>query len=421
MRTGSQRGCLNRTERSAEVCVALALAAILSVPNGLLGQARYDLLLKGGHMIDGRSHTSAVLDVAISGRRIAALAPNIDPASARRTLDVSGFYVTPGLVDIHEHVYSAAPGSSPDELAARADDFALRAGVTTVVDAGSAGWRTFEDFKDRVIDRARTRVLAMLNIVGNGMRGGSYEQDLADMDAKPTAAMALKHKGIVVGIKSANFRGPEWKPYEQAVEAARIAHLPVMIDYGANRDERPLYDLLTKILRPGDLYTHVYSGLHGEQDGQTGGPSRALIEGRKRGVIFDVGHGNGSFALSLAVPMMKAGFAPDSISSDLHLNAPNIPDARAADILTVMNKFLAMGMPLDSVILRATWNPAREIKHEELGNLSVGSPADVAVLRLENGNVEFTDRRGARLAGLQKLVCELTIRDGKVVYERGGL
>jgi dihydroorotase len=193
--------------------------------------------------------------------------------------------------------------------------------------------------------------------------------------------------------------------------------MPVMIDYGANRKERPLYDLLTKVLRPGDIYTHMYSGLRGEQ-AEGGGPSKAMLEGRRRGVIFDVGHGSGSFTWGLAVPMVKAGFIPDSISTDLHTSSMN---AGMKDMLNVMDKFLAMGMSVDSVIARATWNPAREIKHEELGNLSPGSPADVAVLRVEHGKFGFTDMYGARLDGTEKFVCELTIRDGKVVYDLNGL
>jgi dihydroorotase len=191
----------------------------------------------------------------------------------------------------------------------------------------------------------------------------------------------------------------------------------VMIDYGANKKERPLYDLLTRVLRPGDIYTHMYSGLRGEQEGE-GGPSKAMIEGRKRGVIFDVGHGGGSFLWNLAVPMVKAGFIPDSISTDLHTSSMN---QGMKDMLNVMDKFLALGMPLDSVVLRATWNPAKEIKHEELGNLSPGSPADVAVLRLAQGKFGFVDMNGARLDGTQKLICELTIRAGKVVYDLNGI
>lgn len=385
-----------------------------------MAQTDYDLLLKGGHVIDGKNTIDAVRDVAIKDGKVAAVAPKIDAARALKTVDVSGLYVSPGLVDIHAHVYTGTGErmSYAGDLSVYPDGFTFRVGVTTVADAGGSGWRNFEDFKDRVIDRSRTRVFAFLNIVGHGMRGNKYEQDLNDMEAKPTAEMALKHKDVVVGIKSAHFAGPEWKPYEQAVEAGKIADIPVMIDYGNRRPERPLYDLLTKVLRPGDIYTHMYSGIRGEQDPETLGPSKAMIDGRKRGVIFDVGHGGGSFLWRVAVPLMKAGFVPDSISTDLHVSSMN---AGMKDMLNVMDKFLAMGMPLNEVIIRSTWNPAREIKHEELGNLSVGAPADVAVLRLQKGKFGFVDMNGAKLDGTEKLICELTVRDGRVVYDLNGL
>src|SRR5262252_5228793 len=367
-----------RTYRGLTISALLSLFCV----DQMTGQT-YDLLLKGGHVIDGKNNINAVRDVAIADGKIAAVAANIDPSLARKTVDASGLYVTPGLVDIHAHVYTynGTRGAWANDHGVRPDGFTFRVGVTTVVEPGSSGWRTFEDFKSRIIDHSRTRVLALLNIVGYGMRGGKFENDLSDMDAKPTAEMALKYKGTIVGVKSAHFMGPEWKPFEQAVEAGRIANIPVMIDYGANRKERPLTELLTRVLRPGDIYTHMYSGLRGEQEG-SGGPSRAMMEGRKRGVIFDVGHGGGSFTWGLAVPMVKAGFIPDSISTDLHTSSMN---QGMKDVLNVMDKFLAMGMPLDSVFVRATWNPAREIKHEELGNLSPGSPADVAALRVDNG------------------------------------
>jgi dihydroorotase len=327
--------------------------------------------------------------------------------------------VTPGLVDIHTHVYTGTGerGSYAGDNSVYPDGFTFRVGVTTIADAGGAGWRNFEDFKQRIIDRSKTRVLAFINIVGNGMRGGKYEQDLADMEAKPTAEMARRFPGLIIGVKTAHFAGPEWKPVEQAVEAGTIANIPVMVDFGANKPERPLSELVTKKLRPGDIYTHVYSGLRGEQD-PSGHVNPALFEGRKRGVIFDVGHGGGSFLWRIAVPAMKEGFQPDSISTDLHIGSMN---AGMKDMLNVMDKFLAMGMPLDEVIAKSTWNPAREIKQETYGHLSVGAPADVAVLRLERGKFGFVDMNGARMDGTEKLVCELTVHDGRVVYDLNGL
>jgi dihydroorotase len=204
---------------------------------------------------------------------------------------------------------------------------------------------------------------------------------------------------------------------EQAVEAGTIANIPVMVDFGSNLPERPIGELLTKKLRPGDIYTHVHSGNRNEQD-PSGKVSAALWEGRKRGVIFDVGHGGGSFLWRIAEPAVKEGFLPDSISTDLHIGSMN---AGMKDMLNVMDKFLAMGVSLDEVILRSSWNPAREIKHEELGHLSVGALADVAVLRVEKGNYGFVDMYGARKTGTQKLTCELTLKDGKVVYDLNGL
>ena len=399
----------------------IVLAAVSFLAPDLALAQEFDLLLAGGHVIDARNGVSAVRDVAIKDGRIAAVESAIAPARALKTVNVAGLYVVPGLIDLHAHVYRptvALGGFRADNNALYPDGFSFRNGVTTFVDPGGAGWRNFEDLKDRVIDRSKTRVLAFINIVGRGSAGGKYEQDLSDMDVKSTADMALKHKGLIVGVKSAHYSGPEWDPFVRAVEAATIANIPVMIDFGSNRPERPLADLLTKVLRPGDIYSHVYSGIRGEQDPKTLAPAQALIDGRRRGVLFDVGHGGGSFRWRVAVPMMKAGFQPDTISTDLHVQSMN---AGLKDILDLMSKFLAMGMPLEDVIAANTWNAARAIRQEHLGNFTVGSAADVAVLRLENGSFGFVDMHGARLSGTRRLRAELTVRDGKVVYDLNGL
>jgi dihydroorotase len=382
-------------------------------------QTKYDLLLQGGHVVDAKNRISAVRDVAIKDGKIAAVAAKIDPKDALKAVDVKGLYVSPGLIDIHVHFYTGTGerSSYAGDNSLPPDGFTFRAGVTTVADAGCAGWRNFEDFKQRIIDRSKTRVLAFLNIVGNGMRGGRYENDLADMEAAPAAEMAKKYPGLIVGIKTAHYAGPEWTPVEHAVEAGTAAGIPVMVDFGEDRPTRPLADLLTKKLRPGDIYTHCYSGLRHEllDDGQL---NPGMSEGRKRGVIFDVGHGGGSFAWRIAVPAIKQGFLPDSISTDLHTGSMN---SGMKDMLNLMSKFLALGMTVDDVIARSTWNPAKEIHHEELGNLSVGSPADVTVLRVENGKFGFTDMYSARMDGRQRFVAELTVRDGKVVYDLNGI
>jgi dihydroorotase len=399
--------------------IVLASGLIVSVPGSSpVAQTQYDLLLRGGHVIDPRNDINGVQDVAIANGKIAAVSARIDPASAFKTVDVAGLYVTPGLIDLHAHVYTGTGerNSYAGDNSVPPDGFTFRVGVTTVADAGCAGWRNFADFKERIIDRSRTRVLALLNIVGHGMRGGKFEQDLADMEAKPTADMARKYPGLIVGIKTAHYAGPEWAPVERSVEAGTLAGIPVMVDFGANKAERPIEELLTKKLRPGDIYTHVYSGLRNEQvDGRV---NPGLWEGRKRGVLFDVGHGGGSFLWRIAVPAVKEKFLPDTISTDLHIGSMN---AGMKDMLNVMGKFLALGLSLDDVIRRSTWNAARAIRQEQLGHLSVGALADVTVLRVEQGSFGFVDMNGARLKGTQRLMCELTLRDGKVVYDLNGL
>lgn len=384
------------------------------------GQIDYDLLLKGGRVIDGKNNLSAIRDVAIRDGKIAAVSENIPASKAHKAVDVTGLYVTPGLVDIHVHVYAGTGmrGAYSGDNSVYPDGFTFRSGVTTVVDAGSSGWRNFPDFKDRVIDRSKTRVLALLNIVGRGMGGeGHIEQDVNDMDPKATAQQVGRYRDTVVGIKSAHYNGPEWVSVERAIEAGKIADVPVMVDFGTFRPERPFEVLVTEKLRPGDIYTHAYLDRVPMLDDH-GRVRPYLFQARKRGVIFDVGHGGGSFLWRQAVPAMEQGFMPDSISTDLHTGSMN---AGMKDMLTVMSKFLNMGMPLDQVILRSTWHPAKEIKRQDLGHLSVGAPADVAVLRLDKGNFGFVDVFGARKTGTLKLACELTIRDGLVVYDLNGI
>jgi dihydroorotase len=380
---------------------------------------KYDLLLQGGHVIDPRNGIDAVRDIAIAGGKVAAVQPRLEAADAAHTIDVSGLYVTPGLVDIHTHVYAGTgeKGSYAGDNSVYPDGFTFRSGVTTVADAGSSGWRNFDDFNDRIITRSKTRVLAFLNIVGHGMRGGAFEQDLSDMQAQPAAEAVRRHRGVIVGIKTAHYAGREWTPVERAVEAGTLAGVPVMVDFGVDHAERPLAELVGRKLRPGDIYTHVFSGLRQELD-QSGHLNPGLLEGRRRGVIFDVGHGGGSFEWRVAVPAVRAGFLPDSISTDLHIGSMN---AGMKDMLNVMSKLLALDVPLSDVIRQSTWNPAREIGQDALGHLSVGAVADIAVLRVEEGRFGFVDVKGVRFPGSRRLACELTLRNGAVMYDRNGL
>jgi dihydroorotase len=394
------------------------LIGLLLIPGSLTAQT-YDLLLKGGKVIDPRNGINAPMDVAVSGNKIARVAESISPTDAKMTVDVSGFYVTPGLVDIHVHVYTGTgnKNSYTGDRSVYPDGFTFRSGVTTVVDAGSSGWTNFPDFKDRVIDISKTRVLALLNIVGKGMAGrNDIEQDTSDMDPKATAKRAKEYPDTIVGIKSAHFHGPEWTSVDRAVEAGKLADLPVMIDFGTFQEARPFQELVLDHLRPGDIYTHGYKRQVPYVDDKHK-LLPYLAQARKRGVKFDVGHGGGSFSWKNAVPAIRQGFWPDSISTDLHIGSMN---AGMKDMTNVMSKVLSQGVPLYDVIKMSTWNPAQQMKRTELGHLSEGAVADIAVLRLDHGRFGLVDAQRARLMSTKLLVCEMTIRDGAVAWDRNG-
>ena len=389
------------------LCVATTLAA----------QPTYDLLLKNGTVIDPKSNLNARRDVAISGGKIAAVEASIDAAKAKKVIDVAGLYVAPGFIDLHVHVfYGDGPSYSDGGLSVLPDAFSFRSGVTTMVDAGTAGSKNFEIFKKRIIDRSKTRVLAFVNIVGAGM-GGKVEQNLEDMDPAPLIALAKKYPQIIVGVKTAHFTGPEWTAVDNAVKAGNGANIPVMVDFGAFRVDRPHEELITKRLRPGDMYTHMYLPAVPMFD-KEGKVRQYLLDGRKRGVLFDAGHGGGSFVFRYAVPAIQQGFIPDSISTDLHASSMI---GGMKDMTNVMSKFLNMGMSLEQVIRASTWHPARQIKRTELGNLSVGMTADVAVFSVQKGKFGFTDVYGAKLEGTQMITSELTFKAGKMYWDLNGL
>ncbi len=381
-------------------------------------EPQFDLLLRGGHLIDPRNGLSAVRDVAVHEGKVAAVEEVIDPGRAFKIIECGGLFVTPGLIDLHVHVFAGTNevGSYAGDNSLYPDGHTFRSGVTTVLDAGCAGWRNFETFRETVISRSRTRVLALANIVGHGMRGGDIEQDLEDMKADPTAALAREHADVIVGVKTAHYAAPDWYPVEESVRAGDAAGIPVMVDFGADHPERPLETLLGEKLRPGDIYTHCFAGNRREllEDGT---PNPGLFAGRERGVVFDVGHGAGSFKWSVAARCLEAGFPADSISTDLHFASMN---AGMESQITTMNKFLALGESLDDVIRQSTWNPARQMNREELGHLSVGAIADVAVLRKESGAFGFVDSFGARHDGTEKLACEMTFKDGRLVWDPSG-
>jgi len=390
---------------------------------------RYDLLLKGGHVIDPANNIDAVLDVAVAGGKIAAVAKDISADSAAKVVDVSGLYVTPGLIDIHYHVgHGGAPlnwfepsaRSTEDSLGIRAD-LALQSGVTTIVDAGTSGAETFLQTKLEVIDHAQVRVLAFLNIVGNGMNGG-LEQTVDQMDVQRCVDTINKYSDLIVGVKTAHYwteapwdgEHTPWAAVDRAIACAEATHRPVMFDFWP-RPDRTYADLILKKARPGDIHTHVFAQQFPIllDDGKL---NPILTEARQRGVIFDVGHGGGSFWFRNAAPAVKQGFIPDSMSTDLHTGNYLI-----LSFTNVLSKFRSMGVPLDDLIKRSTVNPASEIHRPDLGTLSVGKVADIAVLEEQHGKFGYIDCGWARLDGDYRITARLTVRAGRILFDPSGL
>lgn len=399
--------------------ISIIVIALLFMASYTNAQGKiYNTLIKGGRVIDAKNNINALLDVAIKDGKIAKVAQNIDPAQAEQTVNAKGMYVTPGLIDIHAHVFW---GTQPDsylsngDVGVTADGFSFRSGVTTLVDCGGAGYKSFDTFKKNIIDKSKTRVLSFLNIVGEGMRGGDYEQDISDMDYRLAAKAALDNKEHVVGFKLAHFTNPDWTPVRRIVEAGKLANMPVVIDFGGGK--LPIEDLFFKYLRPGDIYTHVFTELERRDpivDLQTRQLRPFVIPAQKRGIIFDVGFGGGSFNFNQAIPAIKAGFLPDLMGTDLHTGSMN---GAMKDQLNVLSIHLAMGMDIPGVIERSTWRPAQAIKRTELGHLSEGAIADIAILSVRNGKFGFRDIAGNRHEGTQKLECEMTLKDGRIMYD----
>ena len=383
----------------------------------------YDLLIKNGHVIDAKNGIDKISDIAIKDGKIAQVSASIAASKASKVIDANGLFVSPGIIDIHSHNFF---GTEPDAYLSNSftalppDGFSFRVGVTTIVDVGGAGWRNFRQFKKNVIDQSETRVLSFLNIVGSGMKGGAIEQNLADMDPKLTAMVAKQFPDYVVGVKLAHYSGFDWTPAERAVEAGKLANIPVMVDFGGSQPELSLQTLFMEKLRPGDIFTHAYAHVDGRIPlvNESGKVEDFAWAAQKRGIIFDVGHGGGSFLFEQAIPAMKQGFKPNTISTDLHTGSMN---GGMKDIVNVMSKFLNMGMPIAEVMEATTWSAAKAIKREDLGNLTVGAVADVVILNLREGDFGFIDTKGKRMKGAKKLECELTLREGKVVYDLNGL
>jgi dihydroorotase len=402
----------------------ITLFVALSLQLKAQAPASFDVLVKGGHVIDPKNGIDAVMDIAIKAGKIFKVGKNLPASEAKQVVDATGLKVVPGIIDMHAHVFA---GTQPDHYlsdglsALMPDGYTFRVGVTTVVDCGGAGWKNFTTFKKNVIDISQTRVLSFLNIVGEGMRGGNYEQDIADMNPKLAANTAKQYKDYVVGFKLAHFNGADWTPTTRAVEAGKLAELPVIIDFGGSQPNLSIQELFFKHLRPGDIYTHTYAALNGAREEIVDANNTLkpfVLEAQKRGIIFDVGYGGASFNYTQAIPALKAGLFPNTISTDLHTGSMN---SSMKDQLSVMSKFMNLGMPLFEVIKASTWKPAQVINRTNLGHLTEGAEADIAILNIRKGSFGFYDKTGYKVNGTEKFECELTIKGGKVVYDLNGL
>ncbi|MDA1314097.1 MAG: amidohydrolase/deacetylase family metallohydrolase [Acidobacteria bacterium] len=387
--------------------------AILSLLMPPAGAQPYDILLKGGHVIDAANEIDSVMDVAVQGNSIRKVAAAIPESDAKKVVHVEGLYVTPGLIDLHGHVTGYSGALYPD-------DTALLTGTTTLVDAGGAGWRTFEKFREKIIDHSKTRVLALINIVGSGMVPAS-EGDLDDMDPEKTAAMIKKHRDVIVGIKHAHYPHSGWDAIQRAIKAGGLAEVPVMFDdkifTNSGRNSR---EKLLDYMRPGDMHTHCYNDRQIEIISRFSGKVHDYArEARRRGVLFDLGHGGGSFVWPVATKAMEHGFPPDTISTDLHHSSIRGPQP---DMPNCISKMMALGMSLEDAVMRSTKNPAKAIgKFPEIGTLGESKVADVTVLRLEQGVFAYKDAWGTKKLGDKKLEAVMTLRDGEIVFDLDGL
>ena len=397
------------------LCIFLLFSTLSS---GSVFAQEIDILLRGGHLIDAKNKINGRMDIAVSNGRIVKVSPSISSEKARKVIDLNGLYVTPGLIDIHTHVFvGPETGFANGFSSVSPDDFTFKSGVTTVADAGTSGWRSFPLFKQQVIDRSQTRVLAFLNIAGSGMTGFPHEEDINDMDARMTSLVIGQYPGIIVGVKIGHFRGSEWTPFDRAAEAARIfdvfflveCHLPLL----------PLEGILAR-MKEGDIYTHSFCVASDRECllDEKGRIKPFVADARKTGIKFDVGHGGGMFHFNIAIPAFRQGLWPDSFGTDFHRISMN---SGMKNMLDIMSKYLNIGMSFEEIIFRATWNPAQSLKREDLGHLSEGAVADIAVFSIREGKFGFIDAAGCRLDGDRRIETELTIRSGKVVYDQNGI
>lgn len=368
-----------------------------------------DLIIAGGHVIDPASMLSAVRDVAMAGGRITAVGAGLPRASARRVIDARGLLVVPGLVDLHVHVYDAVVPISVD-----ADTACLAAGTTTAVDGGSSGANTFAGFRKHVVERSRTRVFAWLNISKIGLADGNEYSDLRFVDPDLAAKTIAQHRDVILGVKVRLtpdiVGGQDLEVLRRARQAADAAGVPVMVHIGGGAS--PLERTLA-LLQPGDVVTHALHGRTGQTLDVSGRVLPAVLEAQRRGITMDVGHGSGNLSFAVADRAAAAGWWPDTISSDIHganLRGPVV------DLPTTMSKFLMLGMPLEAVVRAATAAPAAAVTIPGApGTLAPGAIADVALLRIEEGEFPLTDSLRQTRIARRRLAHVATVRAGAVV------
>lgn len=377
-----------------------------------------DLLLKGGQVIDSKNNLNAKMDVAITKGKIFKVAADIPASSAKKVVDVTGLIVSPGLIDIHTHVFTGPTGGFANgSSSVKPDDFTFRAGITTVVDAGTSGYKSFPIFKEQVIDRSRTRVLSFLNVFAPGMIGGKAEQDTMDMDLQKADELIKKYPDIIAGVKIGHYSGKSWTPFTAASNLAASNNLPLFVE--CHITEFSLEDQLNH-MKPGDIITHSYENVSERMPvvDEKGNVRPFVLAAQKRGVLFDVGHGGVGFWFNQAVPSVKQGLLPDTFGTDMHHNSVN---SGMKDMLNLMSKYVNMGMTKEDILKRATWGAAEAIRRPDLGNLSEGSVADIAVLRLNSGKFGFMDAAGYKLDGDKKFEAEMTVRNGRIVWDLNGM
>lgn len=398
-----------------KVMIALVLSLLIA---GTSRAQDIDILLKGGHVIDAKNNVDARMDVAIAGGKIYRIAADIPGGSAKKVIDVSGLLVSPGLINIHTHVYAGSnPGFTDGSSSQLPDAFAIRSGITTVVDAGTSGRNTFPDFKSKIIDKSITRVLAFLSIAGFGYSVDDAQENLDEMKVEETVALMKQYPEDLVGVRIGRYEGSSWVPFERASEAARMANVPLFVEC-----HLPQYSLQDQLdhMRPGDIITHAFENVAERMTvvDEQGQVRPFVLEAQKRGILFDVGHGGAGFWFNQAIPAFKQGLWPNSFGTDEHRTSMN---SGMKNMLNVMSKYLNMGMSLPEVIARGSWNAARSIRREDLGNLSEGAVADIAVLSISKGKFGFVDSGNNKIEGDQKLEAEMTIRAGRIVWDLNGL